>query len=132
MHEMDLLFTARRSTLLLHGALAVLASLLLAVTLPASAESARQIKKQNDPLVRSLEGLYAKSMDTARAGDFDAYWRWRTASSRERPPRLTKSLLPLFAGMLPALGTLQFVRMDAAGQMARDRPARRHGWRAAA
>jgi hypothetical protein len=119
MHEMDLLFTARRSTLLLHGALAALASLLLAVTLPASAESARQIKKQNDPLVRSLEGLYARSMDTARAGDFDAYWRWRTASSRERPPRLTKSLLPLFAGMLPALGTLQFVRMDAAGQMAR-------------
>jgi hypothetical protein len=100
-------------------ALLLLASLPALAASPVHAESARQIKKQNDPLVRSLEGLYAKSMDTARAGDIDAYWRWRTVSSRERPPRLTGPLLPLFAGMLPALGTLQFVRMDATGQMAR-------------
>src|SRR5262247_3808294 len=92
---------------------------LVLIPAPAGAEAARQIKQQNDPLVRSLEALYAKSMETARSGDLDAYWRWRTLSSRERPPRLTKPLLALFAGMLPALGTLQFVRMVANGQMAR-------------
>ena len=109
----------RRSTPLLYRVFVLFTPLLLGIPAPAHAEAARQIKKQNDALVRSLEALYAKSMETARAGDLDAYWRWRTASSRERPPRLTKSLLPLFAGMLPALGTLQFVRMDTSGPMAR-------------
>jgi hypothetical protein len=116
---MDRLPTPRRSFPLLARVFLLITSLLLVIPVPADAEAARQIKKQNDALVRSLEALYAKSMETARAGDLDAYWRWRTASARERPPRLTKSLLPLFAGMLPALGTLHFVRMDASGQMAR-------------
>jgi hypothetical protein len=97
----------------------MLLAFLLVLVPPAAAESARQIKKQDDALVRSLEALYAKSMQVARRGDLDAYWRWRTNSSRDRPPRLTRPLLPLFAGMLPALGTLQFVRMDTNSQTAR-------------
>lgn len=116
---MNRLLAPRRFDRLLHRVLLLFMPLLLVIPAPAHTEAARQIKKQNDALVRSLEALYAKSMETARSGDLDAYWRWRTASSRERPPRLTKSLLPLFAGMLPALGTLQFVRMDTTGQMAR-------------
>ena len=106
-----------------HWFLRVLALLLIGLLLagPASAkpDPARQIKKQENTLVRSLEALYAKSMDVARSGDVDAYWRWRTAAARERPPYLDKFRLPLFAGMLPALETLQFVRMDASAQMAR-------------
>jgi hypothetical protein len=85
----------------------------------APAGSARQAKKQNDTLVRSLEGIYAKLMDAARAGDLDGYYRWRTSASRDRPPRLTKPLLPVFADMLPALRTLQFVRIDTTPQMVR-------------
>jgi hypothetical protein len=85
----------------------------------ALAEQARQIKSQDHALVRSLETLYAKSMETARTGDLDGYWRWRTLASRDRPPHLTKPLLPVFAAMLPALSTLQFVRMDSTSSTAR-------------
>src|SRR5689334_25375925 len=59
------------------------------------------------------------SMDSSRAGDLYAFSRWRTPASRERPPRLPKPLLPVLADMLPALQTLQFVRMDTSAQMAR-------------
>ena len=104
---------------LIRGLDLMLVAFLLVLAAPAGAESARQIKKQDDALVRSLEALYAKAMQVARSGDLDAYWRWRTSSSRDRPPRLTRPLLPLFAGMLPALGTLQFVRMDTNSQTAR-------------
>jgi len=93
----------------------------IALLLVASAwaQTPRQITKQADPLVRGLESLYAKSMDLARAGDLDAYWKLRTAASKDRPPRLTRELLPLFAEMLPPLDTLKFVRMDSAGGTAR-------------
>jgi hypothetical protein len=85
----------------------------------AAGEPPRQITKRTDPLVRTLEALYAKSMEVALTGDLDAYGRFRTAASRERPPQLTAERLPLFAQMLPPLSTLQFVRMDTAHGMAR-------------
>jgi hypothetical protein len=109
----------RRARLLMPGLYLMLVASMFVLVSPAGAESARQIKRQDDALVRVLEALYAKSMQIARSGDLDAYWRWRTSSSRDRPPRLTRPLLPLFAGMLPALGTLQFVRMDTNSQTAR-------------
>ena len=83
------------------------------------AESPKQINQRADPLVRSLEGLYAKSMEVALTGDLDAYWRLRTTGSRDRPPMLTRELLPLFARMLPPLDSLGFVRLDTSGKMAR-------------
>jgi hypothetical protein len=69
--------------------------------------------------VRSLEALYAESMQVARTGDLDAYWRLRTAASKDRPPRLTRELLPLFGTMLPPLDSLNFVRIDSTGAAAR-------------
>lgn len=86
---------------------------------PAAAEPSKQITQRTDPLVRSLETLYARSMEVALAGDVDAYWRLRTASSKARPPLLDRARLPLLARMLPPLDSLQFVRLDATRGMAR-------------
>jgi hypothetical protein len=83
------------------------------------AQSPKQINQGADPLVRSLEALYAKSMEVALTGDLDAYWRLRTTGSRDRPPMLTRERLPLFARMLPPLDSLSFVRLDTTGKMAR-------------
>lgn len=83
------------------------------------AEAPKQINQRNDPLVRSLETLYAQSMEVALTGDVDAYWRLRTAGSRNRPPMLTRERLPLFARMLPPLESLNFVRLDGTNRMAR-------------
>ena len=85
----------------------------------AAADPPRQITKRTDPLVRTLETLYARSMEVALTGDLDAYWRLRTASSRERPPMLDRARLPLLAKMLPPLESLQFVRLDTTKGMAR-------------
>jgi hypothetical protein len=116
---MDRLFTPRCASPSLRSVYLLAIAWLLILPTSAHGESARHIKKQNDALVRTLEALYANSMQTARAGDLDAYWQWRTAASRDRPPHLTKPMLPVFAEMLPALHTLQFVRMDTTAQMAR-------------
>jgi len=116
---MDRLFTPRLASPCLRSLYLLAIAWLLILPTSTHAESPRHIKKQDDALVRSLEALYAKSMQTARAGDLDGYWQWRTAASRDRPPHLTKPMLPVFADMLPALQTLQFVRMDTTPQMAR-------------
>lgn len=86
---------------------------------PAIAQAPKQINQRADPLVRSLEALYAKSMEVALTADLDAYWRLRTIGSRNRPPMLTRERLPLFARMLPPLDSLGFVRLDTTGKMAR-------------
>ena len=95
------------------------ALLFLLLCTEAAAEPSRQITKRTDPLVHTLETVYAKSMEVALTGNIEAYWRFRTAASRERPPQLTAERLPLFAQMLPPLSALQFVRMDVAHGMAR-------------
>ena len=97
----------------------IAAFVLLLVPAVALAQVSRQITKRSDPLVRSLEALYAESMQVARTGDLDAYWRLRTTGSKDRPPHLTRELLPLFATMLPPLDTLNFVRIDSSGATAR-------------
>jgi len=84
-----------------------------------AAESPKQINQRADPLVRSLEALYARSMEIALTGDVDAYWQLRTSASRNRPPTLTRERLPLLARMLPPLESLSFVRLDGNGKMAR-------------
>ena len=102
-----------RGAILLHALVALLAYQ------TCMAQSPKQINQRTDPLVRSLEGLYAKSMDLALTGDLEAYWGLRTAASPNRPPTLTRERLPLFAAMLPALESLSFVRLDTTGKMAR-------------
>ena len=93
--------------------------LFLLLCTAAAAEPSRQITRRDDPLVRTLEAVYAKSMQVAVTGDIEAYWRFRTTASKGRPPQLTAERLPLFAQMLPPLSALQFVRMDATRGMAR-------------
>jgi hypothetical protein len=71
------------------------------------------------PLVRQLELRFASSLAAARSGDPDAYWSHRTAASRSRPPMLDSIRLKMLAELLPPLDTLQFVRLDSTGKMAR-------------
>jgi hypothetical protein len=71
------------------------------------------------PLVKQLETRFAGSLDAAREGDLEAYWSHRTAASRSRPPALDSVRLKLLAELLPPLDTLQFVRLDANGKVAR-------------
>ena len=99
--------------------LPLLPVLLLLLCMEAAAEPSRSITKRTDPLVRTLEALYAKSMEVALAGNIEAYWRFRTVASRERPPQLTAERLPLLAQMLPPLSALQFVRLDLSRGVAR-------------
>ena len=105
-----------RSVILLHALISLVSSLAWETGM---AESPQQINQRADPLVRSLEALYAQSMEVALTGDLDAYWRLRTAASRNRPPTLTRERLPLLARMLPPLESLSFVRLDGNGKMAR-------------
>ena len=95
------------------------ALILLLLCADAVADTSKQISRRTDPLVRTLEAVYAKSMEVALTGDIDAYWRYRTVASRERPPMLNRERLQLFAQMLPPLDALQFVRMDTSRGMAR-------------
>jgi hypothetical protein len=104
---------------LLRGLTLLPALLFLLLCAEAAAEPSRSITKRDDPLVRTLEAVYAKSMEVALTGNIDAYWRFRTAASRERPPQLTAERLPLFAQMLPPLSALKFVRTDVTRGMAR-------------
>ena len=82
--EMDRLLFARFAACRFMYAAFVLVVLAVPGSAAAKPEAARALTKQDHALVRSLEALYAKSMDTARSGDLDAYWRWRTAAARER------------------------------------------------
>jgi hypothetical protein len=71
------------------------------------------------PLVKQLELRFASSLAAARSGEVDAYWNHRTAASRNRPPALDGPRLKMLAELLPALDTLQFVRLDSTGKVAR-------------
>jgi hypothetical protein len=95
------------------------ALLFLLLCAEAAADPSKQITKRTDPLVRVLETVYVKSMEVALTGDIEAYWRFRTVASRARPPMLNRERLPLFAQMLPPLGSMRFVRIDTSRGMAR-------------
>lgn len=85
----------------------------------AMAQTPGAITNPGAPLVRQLEACFAKSIDVARTGDLDAYWRTRTAAAKTRPPALDGTRLRLLADLLPPLNSLQFVRLDSTGKMAR-------------
>jgi len=71
------------------------------------------------PLVKKLEMRFASSLTAARSGDEEAYWSHRTQAARARPPALDSVRLKMLADLLPALDTLQFVRLDSTGSVAR-------------
>jgi hypothetical protein len=99
------------------SASAGLACLLVALTgLPAAPET---VTNPDAPLVKELEMRFASSLAAARNGDEDAYWGYRTAASRNRPPALDSMRLKMLAELLPPLDALQFVRLDSTGKMAR-------------
>lgn len=97
--------------------LAGLACLLAALTGRAAAPEV--ITDPAAPLVKQLELRFASSLAAARTGDPDAYWSHRTVASRSRPPMLDSMRLKMLAELLPPLDTLQFVRLDSTGKMAR-------------
>ena len=97
--------------------LAGLTCLLAAVAGQAAAPEV--ITDPSAPLVKKLELRFASSLAAARSGDEDAYWSHRTVASRSRPPALDSARLKLLAELLPALDTLQFVRLDSTGSVAR-------------
>ena len=101
----------------LASGLAGLACLVAALTAMAAAPEV--ITDPSAPLVKKLEMRFASSLAAARNGDADAYWSHRTAASRSRPPALDSVRLKMLADLLPALDTLQFVRLDATGNVAR-------------
>jgi hypothetical protein len=98
-------------------ALAALACLLTALTGRAAAPEV--ITDPAAPLVKHLEMRFASSLAAARNGDEGAYWSHRTAASRSRPPALDSMRLKMLADLLPALDTLQFVRLDSTANVAR-------------
>jgi hypothetical protein len=91
----------------------------LLVSSGALAETAATITNPGAPLVKQLEACYGKSIAVARTGELEAYWRTRTAAARTRPPMLDSTRLRLLADLLPPLNSLQFVRLDTTGKMAR-------------
>lgn len=98
-------------------ATAGMACLLAALTGQAAAPEA--ITDPQAPLVKQLEDRFASSLAAAREGDADAYWSHRTVAARGRPPALDSMRLKMLAELLPPLDTLQFVRLDANGKVAR-------------
>ena len=103
-----------RSTALCAGLL-----LLALAVAAAAAQDASVVSDRGAPLVRELEARYGQSMQAARRGDLEAYWRLRTAASRTRPPALDSARLRMLADLLPPLESLIFVRLDTTGKMAR-------------
>ena len=101
----------------LASALAGLACLAAALTAMAAAPEV--ITDPSAPLVKQLEMRFASSLIAARNGDAEAYWSHRTVASRSRPPALDSVRLKMLADLLPALDTLQFVRLDSTGSVAR-------------
>jgi hypothetical protein len=99
------------------SALTGLACLLAGLTGRAAAPEV--ITDPSAPLVKKLEMRFASSLAAARNGDEEAYWSHRTAASRSRPPALDSTRLKMLAELLPGLDTLQFVRLDSTGSVAR-------------
>jgi hypothetical protein len=90
-----------------------------ALSSSALAQAVTTITKRQDPLVQQLESRYRQSLDVAAKGDVEAYRRYRTAAASRLSIPSNGEVLKMFAGMLPPLETMDFVRLDASGQVAR-------------
>ena len=98
--------------LILTGLFALLSSLSL---------SAQTITRHDDPLVKELEGRYAKFVAATRQGDMKAYRALRTAAANKGiPTDATGDQLKEMADMMaPDLGTFKFMQLEAKGNNAR-------------
>lgn len=90
-----------------------------ALTVSALAQAVTTITNQRDPLVQQLETRYRESLEVASRGDVEAYRRYRTAAPSRLSVPSNGEVLKMFSGMLPPLHTMDFVRVDSSGELAR-------------
>jgi hypothetical protein len=83
------------------------------------AHAVTTITNQRDPLVQQLEARYRESLEVASRGDVEAYRKYRTAAPSRLSVPSNSEVLRMFSGMLPPLDTMDFVRVDSSGQLAR-------------
>jgi hypothetical protein len=102
----------------MHSAFAILLSF-CALALSTSAQAVTTITNRQDPLVQQLEARYRASLEVAARGDVEAYRRYRTAAPGRLSLPSNGDVLRMFSGMLPPLDTMEFVRVDSSGQLAR-------------
>jgi hypothetical protein len=90
-----------------------------ALSSSALAQAVTTITNRQDPLVQQLETRYRQSLEVASKGDVEAYRRYRTAAAGRLSVPSNGEVLKMFSGMLPPLDTMDFVRLDSSGQLAR-------------
>jgi len=90
-----------------------------ALTVSALAQAVTTITNQRDPLVQQLEARYRESLEVASRGDVEAYRKYRTAAPSRLSVPSNGEVLKMFSGMLPPLDSMDFVRVDSSGQIAR-------------
>ena len=102
----------KKFILILTGAFTLLCSLGL---------SAQPITRPDDPLVKELEGRYAKFSDAVRHGDMKTFRTLRTAAANKAlPPDATGDHLAEMAQMMaPDLKAFKFMQLEAKGNLAR-------------
>lgn len=102
----------KKLILILAGVLALLGSFGL---------SAQTITRPDDPLVKELEGRYAKFSDAVRHGDMKAFRSLRTAAANKAiPPDATGDHLAEMAQMMaPDLKAFKFMQLETKGNLAR-------------
>jgi hypothetical protein len=83
------------------------------------AHAVTTITNQRDPLVQQLEARYRESLEVASRGDVENYRKYRTAAPSRLSVPSNSEVLKMFSGMLPPLDTMDFVRVDSSGQLAR-------------
>jgi hypothetical protein len=102
----------------MHRAFAILLSL-CTFAASASAQAVTTITNRQDPLVQHLETRYRESVEVAARGDIETYRKYRTSARSRLSVPTNGEVLKMFSGMLPPLDTMDFVRVDSSGQLAR-------------
>jgi hypothetical protein len=95
------------------------ALIVCALTASVLAQAVDTITNQRDPLVQQLETRYRESLDVAARGDVETYRKYRTTAPSRLSVPSNGDVLKVFSGMLPPLDSMDFVRVDASGPLAR-------------
>lgn len=85
----------------------------------AAAGALATITDRKDPLVQRLETRYREALEVAAKGDIEAYRAYRTATPSRLSVPSNGEVLKMFSGMLPPLESMDFVRVDSSGALAR-------------
>lgn len=91
------------------------------LSLSVGAWSASPVTKHDDPLVKELEGRYAKFSDAVRRGDLKSFRSLQTAAANAGiPPGATGEQLKQMADMMvPNLSGFKFIQLETAKHKAR-------------